>query len=161
MSSKLFFIVFITLSTLVGNEKKMYSKEYHDNGKIKSEGWVLNTKKTNYWRYYYPSGAVASEGHYKDNLPEAYWYFYAEDGKVIKEGHYKNGIAQDWWIFYDIAGNITHKTQYANHKKNGFSLVYLNNKLVKVEKYKDDAHTGQWTSISSFRRDNPDVSFRK
>lgn len=161
MSSKLFFIVCITLSILFGDEKKMYSKEYHDNGHLKSEGWMLNTQKTNYWRFYHSSGTVASKGHYKNNLPEAYWYFYSEDGKVIKEGHYKDGIAQDWWIFYDIAGDITNKTQYANHKKNGYSLVYQKNKLVKVEKYENDVRAGEWTSISSFRRDNPDVSLRK
>lgn len=161
MSSKLFFIVCIAFSALIGDETKMYSKEYHNNGHLKSEGWVLNTKKINYWKFYHPSGAVSSEGHYKNNRPEAYWYFYNEDGKVTKEGHYKNGIVQDWWIFYDIAGNIKRKTQYENHKRNGYNLVYQNNKLIRVEKYEDDIRSGEWTSISSFRRDNPDVSLRK
>lgn len=150
-------ILFLTSLHLPVTEK-MYSKEYHDNGNLKAEGWIYNDTKTNFWRFYHPNGEVASEGHYKDNAKSGYWHFYNTQGKVIKEGHYTNGVAQNWWIFYDLATNSKHKIQYKNNQKNGFCLVYQGSKLQKVEKYVNDVHNGTWTDVRSFKRDNPEVS---
>lgn len=139
---------------------RMYNKEYHPNGNLKAEGWVMSGEKTSYWYYYHENGQIASKGHYKGNQKSKYWYYYNKDGALEKEGHYRQGIAENWWIFYDLATRDKRKTQYQNNKKNGFSLVYQKNKLVKVEKYIQDEYKGMWTSISSFKRDNPNVKLR-
>ncbi|WP_299762686.1 hypothetical protein [uncultured Dokdonia sp.] len=136
---------------------RMYTKEYHTNGNLKAEGWVMGSDKTSYWYYYHENGKIASRGHYKENKKTEYWYYYSKNGSLEREGHYKNGIAENWWIFYDLATQEKRKTQYQNNKKNGFSLIYQKNKLIKVEKYIHDMYEGMWTSIRSFRRDNPDV----
>ncbi|WP_299216047.1 hypothetical protein [uncultured Dokdonia sp.] len=136
---------------------KMYNKEYHPNGTLKAEGWIISGEKANYWYQYYENGQLASKGHYKGNQKSKYWYYYTKNGSLKREGHYNKGIAENWWIFYDLATQEKRKTQYQNNKKNGFSLVYQKNKLVRVEKYIQDVYKGMWTSIRSFRHDNPDV----
>ncbi|GGG18198.1 hypothetical protein GCM10011344_18540 [Dokdonia pacifica] len=151
-------ILFLWISPSTNeNAVRMYSKEYYTNGNLKSEGWVMGSDKTSYWYYYHENGKLASRGHYKANHKTEYWYYYDKNGALEKEGHYKKGIAENWWIFYDLATQEKRKTQYQNNKKNGFSLIYQKNKLIKVEKYIQDVYKGMWTSISSFRRDNPDV----
>ncbi len=139
---------------------KMYNKEYHSNGNLKAEGWVIEGQKTSYWYYYHTNGKIASKGHYKKNKKSEYWYYYNEDGALEKEGHYNQGIAENWWIFYDLATKDKRKIQYQKNQKNGFCLVYKGRKLIKVEKYIADEHKGEWKDLSSFRRDNPDVKLR-
>jgi len=152
----LVFLLWIAPSINEGTVR-VYNKEYYSNGNLKAEGWVTSDKKTNYWYYYHENGKLASRGHYNENSKSKYWYYYNKNGALEKEGHYKKGIAENWWIFYDLATREKRKTQYQNNKKNGFSLIYQENKLIKVEKYIQDIFEGMWTSIISFKRDNPDV----
>jgi len=161
MGFKTIFIASLVFLSFMGGDSKMYSKVYHENGTLKAEGWVKNNQKVNYWKFYHPNGKVASQGHYDDNEPDSYWYYYNNDGDVIKEGHYEEGSIEDWWIFYDIAQREMRKTQFMSGKKNGYSLIYLNKKLKRVEKYENDKHIGEWTSVSGFYRDNPDVSIKR
>lgn len=151
-------LLFLLVTSFTHTEPTMYSKEYHINGVMKAEGWMMGSQKTKYWKFYHENGTTASEGHYKKDHKSAYWHYYNDQGKVIKEGHYDKGIAQDWWIFYDIARLETRKFQYVDNKKNGFCLVYQNKKLIKVEKYLDDQYKGEWDSVRAFRRDNPEIS---
>ncbi|KAA1243867.1 toxin-antitoxin system YwqK family antitoxin [Aquimarina sp. RZ0] len=148
----------------MGNQitiEKEYHREYYDNGLIKTEGWKINDQKTDYWFVYYPNGKVAEKGHFLHGKKEGYWYFYSQNNELLKEGHFKNNKAENWWIIYDIASSktkITKKYQYQNDKKNGFCLLYKNDRLFKAEKYINDEKTGEWTDISSFKRDNPNAS---
>lgn len=148
----------ICTSFTADTEPQMYSKEYYSNGQIKAEGWLSGTQKTKYWIFYHENGATASEGHFNNDHKTDYWHYYNKQGKLIKEGHYDKGIAQNWWIFYDIARLETRKIQYKDNQKNGFCLVYENKKLTKVEKYVEDQYKGEWDSVRTFRRDNPEVS---
>lgn len=150
--------LFISALTL-GGVDKMYIKEYNNNGVLLSEGWMLNDSKIDFWKHYNQDGVLLSKGHYENDKKSGYWYFYNSDGKVIKEGHYTNGIAENWWIFHDLATQTKQKIQYQNNQKNGFCLVYKGRRLKRVDKYVNDKLRGSWTDVSSFRKDNPDVSF--
>ncbi|WP_298353059.1 hypothetical protein [uncultured Dokdonia sp.] len=159
MTAKGFIIFIFTTQLLFIAEPNSYHKEYHNNGTIKAEGWVMGEQKIKYWKFYHSNGELMSQGHYANNLKTDYWYFYNSQGKLVREGHYEQGKAQNWWIFYDIARQETRKTQYVNNEQEGFCLVYKNNKLIKVEKYEANQLKGEWTSVRAFRRDNPDISF--
>jgi len=139
--------------------EKMYSKEYYENGFIKAEGWQMDSSKTGYWIFYHPNGKIASKGHFEKNKRDKYWYFYSKTGELEKEGHFIKGSAENWWIFYEIGTRNKNKFEYKNNLKNGYGLRYKNKRLIKVEKYINDRKEGEWTSISSFRRDNPNVAF--
>ena len=141
------------------NPSKLYAKNYYDNGVLKAEGWEIGDMKMGYWIFYYENGQVKSKGHFQNNSKNGYWYFHSEEGAVNKEGHYMSGKAENWWIFYDIANATTTKFQFKNNKKNGYALCYKKNKLKRAEKYEDDIKVGTWTSIYTFKRDNPNASF--
>lgn len=143
---------------LNSTEPKVYSKEYHANGSMKAEGWLMGTTKTQYWKFYHENGSVSSEGHYKNNERVNYWHFYNSQGELVKEGHYETGNANDWWIFYDLVRQEKQKIEYVNNQKNGYCLSYKNNKLIRASTYENDQLIGSWTSIREFRQDNPGVS---
>ena len=156
-------IVFVAIALLsfTGSvhAEKMYVKEYYTNGLLRAEGWQMNEIKIDYWITYHSNGKVASKGHFRNNQKNGYWYFYTNNGSLEKEGHFIDGSAENWWIFYEIGTRNKIKFEYKNNAKNGFCLHYKKRKLVLVEKYVDNRKTGAWTSVSSFRRDNPSVSF--
>jgi len=88
-------LLLITLTLFFENpstyseEKKMYSKEYYNTGKIKAEGWLKNGIKDGYWKFYHQNGVVSEQGFYKNNKREKYWHFYTPKEILSKEGHYK------------------------------------------------------------------------
>jgi len=164
MVLKVFLICYLQFSISDQNTlQKEYFYDYYENGTIKSEGWLFNGQKTDFWYFYYPNGKVLQKGSYQNDKKNGYWYFYENTGKLRKEGHFINNKAEKWWIIYDIATNnkkdkVTRKYQYRNNKKNGYCLLYKNNKLFKAEKYIENQKIGEWTDVSSFRKDNPNVS---
>ncbi len=168
MKANTLHIFFAILFLLVGTfsvkantiTEKTYAKEYYNNGKLKAEGWQFMDTKTDFWIYYHPNGEIASKGHYVDNQKNGYWHYYDANGALKKEGHYVKNSAENWWIFYDIANQKTSKFQYKNNEKNGFCLRYKKRKLIRAERYKNGVKDGEWTSIISFKRDNPGVSLR-
>jgi len=160
-----FFILIVAYSFLgfQGNVQKRYHREYYNDGAIKAEGWKMGDQKINYWYSYYPNGNILEQGHFINNKKNGYWFFYSSKNKLTKEGHFINDKAEKWWIIHDIAASnrkdrITRKYQYQNNKKNGFCLLYKNKRLFKAERYIDDQKTGEWTDVSSFKRDNPNAS---
>lgn len=160
-----FFILIIGYSFFINQpyDQKEYYREFYDNGSIKAEGWKIGSQKVDYWYNYHPNGNISEQGHFRNNKRNGYWFFYSVKNKLTKEGHFTNDKAEKWWIIYDIAaGNqkdqITRKYQYQNNKKNGYCLLYKNDKLFKAEKYVDDQKIGEWTDAFSFKKDNPNAS---
>lgn len=92
--------------------EKSYFKNYHENGKLKSEGWMFQNQKVDYWFYYFENGIKKEEGHYKNN-------------QKVK-----------WWIFYDIKEEIIKKCEYKNDKLDGLSIIYSEGDIIRAEKYK-------------------------
>lgn len=150
-------MLLLLLSSVPELQKKEYRKEFYSTGTPKAEGWELNGFREDYWIFYHPNGKVFKKGHYLDNRMHGYWYFYSEENELIKEGHIKQGVAEDWWIFYE--GKTVKKVQMIKGNKEGFALCYSNRKLERVEKYFNNEKTGEWTSLNSFKIDNPEVKF--
>jgi antitoxin component YwqK of YwqJK toxin-antitoxin module len=125
----LFFIIILVFSNSFGQIKN-YEKNYFENGKIESEGWVLDNQKVDYW------------------------FFYYENGNKKEEGHYANNKKTKWWRFYDNNEIILKKCQFYNDKLEGLVFIYKNGNLIKAEKFKMNLKIKQWESISSFKKDN-------
>ena len=162
MIFRFLFLLLIPFGSLQESNDDRYYKDFYMDGTLKEEGWKESEKKIGYWYFYHTNGKIASQGNFKNNKKDGYWYFYNAKSKKIKEGHFKKNNAENWWIIYDIAdastNKIVRKYQFRNNKKNGFCLLYKNNELFKAEKYMDDEKIGEWTSIQSFKRDNPNAS---
>ncbi len=122
--------IYILFATFQLSGDKSYIKNYHENGQIKSEGWINN------------------------NLKDGYWFTYYENGLKKEEGHFKNNKKIKWWIFYDIKSNIEKKCEFENDKMNGYSITYLNGDPIRGEKYKFGKKVKQWNSLSEFKKDN-------
>jgi len=147
-----FFLLFLGYPS---SEKSNYVKNYHDNGKIKSEGWVdSSNKKVAYWKFYHPNGAKAEQGHYKDGKREKYWHFYHPNKKPSKAGHYKQDKMVAWWLFYNKNGVLNHKCQLSGGVKNGYCLKYMDKKLVSAQKFTNGKKIKEWYSLRSFKREN-------
>lgn len=148
-------IILLLLIPLLSEKK--YVKAYYESGGLKKEGWIKEGIKEGYWIYYYKEGNIQKKGHYHKNHKTGYWYFYSVDKKLLKEGHYAEGIKQGWWIFYE--NNTEIKVPFKNGKKDGYALEYSHHKLQKVVKYIENQKKGEWTTLKSFKNDNPQVQF--
>ena len=155
MTSKIIALLLL-MAPLKGDvPEKMYSRQFNELGILTSEGWLMGGMMIHYWKFYHPNGNIASEGHFTTNDKSGYWYFYDREGNLKKEGHYSKGTAENWWIFYDLVRQEKRKVQLQKNQKNGLCLVYKDRQLIKVEKYKADQKQGEWSSLRSFKRDNP------
>lgn len=152
-------IVFLLFTTFCFSQSnKAYSKTYYESQVLKSEGWIENGKKNGYWYFYFENENIDSKGDYVNDLKNGYWFYYGTDGKLLKEGHYVNNQKTAWWILY-VGDHTTIKIQYENNMREGYALLYKNGNLYKAEKYSKDTLTGSWTSLKSFKKQNPDAFF--
>ena len=71
-----------------------------------------------------------------------------------KEGHFKNGKKANWWLFYDTLEKVNHKCQLKDNQKNGYCLMYHDEKLVSASKYKAGKKLKEWTTFASFKKEN-------
>ncbi|QWX83176.1 hypothetical protein H0I23_12030 [Cellulophaga sp. HaHaR_3_176] len=154
MYLKAFFYVCVFALFCTNATAKTYSKKYYETGKLKSEGWVDNGKKSGYWKFYYMNGRISEEGHYDENKKIKYWHYYNEYGKLKQQGSYIDGQKSKWWLFFDTNGQINHKCQLSEGVKNGYCLKYINEKLSSAEKYENGKKINEWFSFSSFKSDN-------
>lgn len=135
----------------------VYHKEFYNNHVLKAEGWLLDGEKTKYWKFYRPDGRLKSEGHYVLGKKCKYWFFYRPNGKKLKEGSFKEGRMTEWWTLYTRDGEISEKCQYTHGLKNGFRVVYVNEKPKMVEKFENNVKTDEWTSYTGFIMENGDL----
>jgi antitoxin component YwqK of YwqJK toxin-antitoxin module len=151
-------IIFIwCLSSSFSNGERNYKFNYYDHGAIKSHGWIANNIMNGYWKFYFPNGKLEREGHFLNNKEQDYWFYYDEKGNKIREGHYLNGKMNKWWSFYENE-QISFKCEYEKDKKNGYCIIFSNEKPVKVMHYINDVKTNEWGNYLSFIRDNPTVN---
>jgi antitoxin component YwqK of YwqJK toxin-antitoxin module len=129
MIKSIYILIFFTFFQVSGQKK--YFKDYFENGKLKSEGWLNQNQK------------------------EDYWFFYNENGSKKEEGHFANNKKCNWWIFYKSKEEISMKCEFENDKMNGFCLIYKNDKIVRAEKFQNDLKIKQWNSVTEFKKDNP------
>lgn len=147
------YLIFFLMPLFV-QEGKVYVKDTDASGALLSEGWKENGVKTGYWYFYHKNGKIASKGHYSNDVYDKYWYFYNPEGKLMEEGHFENGQKTKWWVFYHANGTIAYKVQYKNNLKEGYCFQYENKKITRIEKYKADSKTEEWTDIHSFEKEN-------
>ena len=66
------------------------------------------------------------------------------------------GASASFWARHgcDKKEKINHKCQLKDNQKNGYCLVYNNEKLVAASKYKAGKKLKEWTTFASFKREN-------
>ena len=119
-------------------------KEYHTNGKFKSQGTYLNNYKVGEWVFYYPNGKVEQKGKY-DNKGRAQgpWKWYYESGNSLKEENYRNGLSDGIMVEYDEAGKVITQGEYLDGLKEGPWILQLAD-YKEEGNYLADKRTGEW-----------------
>jgi len=142
---------------LKSDKKVGFWQFFHKNGVLKEEGHYNNNLKTGYWISYYSNGAIKEKGNFENNKKTGYWFFYDENSKKVKEGHFDRNIPKKWWRYYKR--DTFEKCIYQKDGETRYCLIYAGKKLIKGSKYISDTFIQEWTSLSSFKRDNPNFSF--
>ena len=100
---------------------------YHPNGRVASEGMLVNGKPEGHWRTFYESGTLRSEGGRKDLLLDGVWKFYDEKGRLASTSTYmadrKNGPA----VKYDTTGSVLVEETFVDDLREGTVRYYQAN----------------------------------
>jgi uncharacterized protein len=126
-------------------------KIYYPNGKISSEGVMLNGKPDGFWKTYYVNGVVKSEGNRKNHLLDSVWIFYNEVGDTLEKITYvmgkKNGysyrFSSDEQKNFGRTNRFISKELFVNDTKEGLSYYYyLDGVLHQVINYRNNKRHG-------------------
>jgi antitoxin component YwqK of YwqJK toxin-antitoxin module len=80
--------------------------------------------KNGFVKFYYPNGKVSSEGYMVDGKPDGFWVTYFATGIKKSEGNRRNHLLDSLWLFYNEVGDTTEKINYVLGKRNGYSYKY-------------------------------------
>jgi antitoxin component YwqK of YwqJK toxin-antitoxin module len=62
--------------------------EFHDNGKLKTQGQFKEGNPDGSWRYFHFNGRVYEQGIYRNNIKDSLWQQWDDQGKLTKESLY-------------------------------------------------------------------------
>lgn len=149
-----FFVLLGTILPVQGQENKSgYTKLYHPNGKLASEGLMRNGQPDGYWKTYFPTGVIKSEGNRKNHLLDSIWIFYNEAGDTLQKVSYimgkRNGYTTGYQVINSqdplLRGKVISRELFVNDKREGLSLYYYPEGLIKEEvQYVNNKRQG-WT----------------
>lgn len=134
---------------LEGQEKNKLmenKKIYYPNGKLLSEGFLMNGKPEGYWKTFYTSGILKSEGNRNFFLLDSVWIFYNSVGDTVQKINYLEGKKNGYFYTYNTSrifpeniGKIISKELYVNDSKEGKSFYYTDAGLLnEIVEYKND-----------------------
>ncbi|MCU0359283.1 MAG: hypothetical protein MUF75_00990 [Bacteroidia bacterium] len=114
------------------NNPNGYNKFYYENGKLSSEGYMIQGKPDGYWINYYKNGNIKIEGNRKNFLLDSIWKFYDERGKVTKTVTYLEGKKNGPTTLFDTAQKVVSIENFKNDFKQGQSITYHTNGKIKT-----------------------------
>lgn len=97
--------------------------------------------KGEFVRLFDDEGRLSSEGYLLDGKPDGYWKTYYPDSTLKSEGNRKNFELDSLWSFYDESGNITLQINYKEGKRHGERVTYLPDEIVR-ENFENDIKQG-------------------
>lgn len=95
--------------------------------------------------FHYPNGRISSEGTMVNGQPDGYWKTYYENGVLKTEGNRKNFMLDSTWKFYSDSGQLTLEINYSENHKNGIRRTYQKKEIIE-ENFVNDVKQGfqQW-----------------
>lgn len=117
MKRQLVIAALLLISHLGVCQSDEFTQFYFDDGKVASEGFLVNGKPDGYWKTYYPNGQLKSAGNRKEYQLDSVWVFYTDSGLLSQEVTYafdmKNGVRNT----YDEAGALSKREYFKNDIK--------------------------------------------
>ncbi len=97
-----------------------------------------------YKQYFHPNGKVASEGYIVDGRPEGKWSAYYDTGILKSQGDRKGFELDSTWLFFGPDGRLISTIDYKTDKKNGPARNYASDgSLVSEELFVEDLKQGE------------------
>ena len=121
MRKQLFISIFLILGLNgFGQTESIKSKLsvlYHDNGKTKANGHLLNSEKNGQWNYWdYNENLIKSENYTFGKLDGEYLEYYSNGNIKIKGSYILDketvSIKNGYWFYYNEQGNLTKQFFY-------------------------------------------------
>ena len=108
---------------------------------------LLAQAETGFHQYLYPDGKVSSEGQLVDGKPDGHWKTFYETGVLKSEGDRKQFRLDGTWSFFSPDGDLVSTIEYANGLKDGPLRKYASDgSLVSEEYFRDDLKHGETTT---------------
>ncbi len=144
----LIFFLPVAISAQENNDSvpEGFKQFFYPNGKLSSEGVLINGKPDGYWKNYHENGKLKSEGKRVDFLLDGEWKFYDENGILrllinyqqgLKQGkritwtdnerieeNFKDDIKDGLTLYFDNDGFITRSVPYEEGRENGFAKIF-------------------------------------
>ncbi len=100
-----------------------------------------------YTVYYFDNGKVSSEGYMLDGKPNNYWITYHPNGKKKTEGNRRNFQLDSIWVFYNEDGLKTNEIRYREGKKHGLQSTYQSGVLYEQNTYENDVRVNEYVQF--------------
>lgn len=91
--------------------------------------------------FYHENGKISSEGYMVDGKPDGYWKTYNENGILIAEGNREDFKLDSLWKFYNDDGSLKLEVNYREGKKHGIRTTYRKDEIIR-ETFKNDIKDG-------------------
>jgi antitoxin component YwqK of YwqJK toxin-antitoxin module len=120
-----------------------YNRFYYANGKLSSEGTMVNGKPDGFWRTYFENGNIKSEGSRKNFLLDSLWKFYNDSGKLQQAYIYRNGKKNGVQTTFYANGQTQNEEFLEDNIKNGLSKYYnTNGKMIRAVLFSNGVENG-------------------
>ncbi|HEX2934880.1 MAG TPA: hypothetical protein VHO72_05965 [Bacteroidales bacterium] len=150
---KLFLVSFLcfTIQHSFSQTENGLTKFYYPNGKVSSEGNMLNGKPEGYWKTYYVTGVLKSEGNRKNYKLDSLWIFYTETGDTLEKINYLMGKKNGYFYRYEVVNEknsvrrtfLSSRELFVNDSKEGAAFYYYPNGAIRLQlNYKDNKRHG-------------------
>jgi len=116
---KLSFIIFVSISVYAYSAKNESSRKffkesshYHENGKLKQQGFYHSGIKNGEWKEWDQNGRLIGTSEYTDGRKDGIWKVFDQKGNVRVEMNFKNNQKTGTWLWRNENGKIIRTEKY-------------------------------------------------
>ena len=126
-----------------GTDSVATVKYSYANGRMSSEGQLLNGKPHGYWKNYYESGILRSEGARSYDRLTGPWKFYTPEGRLQSVIHYSEGRKHGLKGTYHENGRLRLLEHFASDLKDSIETTYdINGKMIRRTPFEGSKEQG-------------------
>ena len=119
----------------------------HSNGRIESQGNMVDGKQTGLWTYWGPSGDKIASGQFISGLKEGEWTYWVNNGQLQSQGIYKAGQRHGKWTFRYPDGQNMKNGRFVDGQPDGFWTFWHPNGIRQAEgAFATGNPVGEWNA---------------
>ena len=139
-----------------------FTFSFYENSEVKRfEGQIRNGRMDGKWKFYYENGSIMKMGHFQSADPKflfsninniiippyknrsGTWREFHIDGSKNTYGRFIKGKRWGIHAFFGYQDGLMMRTYYKNNLKNGYEFVFLDNKKIHTNLYKNGINLRQ------------------